>query len=85
MPCKRAGLIGKIPHDFRGTAVRNFERAGVSGSVTMQLVGHETGAIYRRYGITTEKDLAEDVAKLATLHAQNARARVTPIRPARTG
>jgi integrase len=77
--CRRAGLIGKIPHDFRRTAVRNLERAGVSRSVAMQLVGHETEAIYQRYAITTEKDLAEGVAKLATLNAQDGDARVTPL------
>lgn len=45
----------------------------------MQLVGHETEAIYQRYAITTEKDLAEGVAKLATLNAQDGDARVTPL------
>lgn len=63
--CKRAELDGKIPHDFRRTAVRNLERAGVSRSVAMQLTGHKTEAIYRRYAIVVEQDLREGVAKLA--------------------
>ena len=43
--CKKAGLEGKIPHDFRRTAVRNLERAGVSRSVAMKLTGHETETV----------------------------------------
>jgi len=37
--------------------------------VAMQLTGHKTEAVYRRYAIVAEADLAEGVAKLATLHA----------------
>ncbi len=66
--CRRAKLIGKIPHDFRRTAVRNLERAGVPRSVAMKLVGHKTEAIYQRYAITNEQDLREGVSKLARLH-----------------
>jgi len=65
--CKRAGLVGMIPHDFRRTAVRNLERAGVPRSVAMKLVGHKTESIYRRYAIVSQRDLAEGVAKLARL------------------
>lgn len=63
--CKKAGLVGRIPHDFRRSAVRRFERCGVPRSVAMQLVGHQTEAIYRRYAITNETDLREGLAKVA--------------------
>ncbi len=33
--CRAAGVPGAIPHDFRRTAVRNLERAGVPRSVAM--------------------------------------------------
>ncbi len=36
----------------------------------MQLVGHETESVYRRYAITTERDLEEGVAKLTQLHQE---------------
>jgi Phage integrase family len=61
--------VRPIPHDFRRTAVRNLERAGVSRSVAMKLVGHKTESIYRRYAIVSQRELAEGVAKLAQLHA----------------
>jgi integrase len=67
--CAHAALVGRIPHDFRRTAVRNLERAGVSRSVAMQLTGHKTEAVYRRYAIVAEADLREGVGKLAALHA----------------
>lgn len=66
--CTAAGVPGKIPHDFRRTAVRNLERAGVPRSVAMQLTGHKTETVYRRYAIVSNKDLSEGVAKLALLH-----------------
>jgi integrase len=62
-----AGLPGKIPHDFRRTAVRNLERAGVSRSAAMKMVGHRTESIYRRYATVSEGDLREAGAKLAAL------------------
>jgi site-specific recombinase XerD len=61
-------VVNRIPHDFRRTAVRNLERAGVSRSDAMNMVGHKTEAIYRRYAISDEKSLKEAGAKLARLH-----------------
>jgi integrase len=55
--CASAGVPGRIFHHFRRTAVRNLERAGVPRSVAMQMVGHKTEAIYRRYAIVSESDL----------------------------
>jgi integrase len=66
--CKRAGLAGRIPHDFRRTAVRNLERACVPRSAAMAMVGHRTESIYHRYAIADEKMLKEGAVKLAALH-----------------
>lgn len=65
--CTKAGLVGMIPHDFRRSAVRNLERAGVPRSVAMKLTGHKTEAVYKRYAIVSESDLSEGVAKLNRL------------------
>ena len=64
--CRRAGVAGRVPHDFRRTAVRNLERAGVPRKVAMSMVGHKTESVYRRYDIVTESDLH---AAAATLNA----------------
>ena len=63
--CAAAGYPSKIPHDFRRTAVQNFERAGVSRSVAMKITGHKTESIYRRYAIVSEGDLREGLGKFS--------------------
>jgi hypothetical protein len=57
-------LPGKLLHDFRRTAVRNLERACVSRTTAMKMVGHATEAIYRRYAIQDEAVLRAAAAKL---------------------
>jgi integrase len=74
--CRLAGVAGRLVHDFRRTAVRNLERAGVSRSAAMQMTGHKTEAVYRRYAIVSEGDLKSAGDKLAALHATD---RNTPI------
>jgi integrase len=62
--CEAANLPGKLLHDFRRTAVRNLERAGVPRSTAMAMVGHKTESIYRRYAIVDEAMHREAAAKL---------------------
>ena len=59
--CAAAGCPGRIPHDFRRTAVRNLERTGVPRAAAMALVGHKTESVYRRYDIVSERDLTDAV------------------------
>jgi hypothetical protein len=66
---EQVGLTGMLRHDFRRTAVRNMERAGVPRSVAMKVSGHKTESIYRRYAIVNESDIRDATTKL--LRAQN--------------
>jgi Phage integrase family len=79
--CRRAGLARvverdgrtivyplRIPHDFRRTAVRNLERAGVPRSTAMAMVGHRTESIYRRYAIVDETMLREGAERLTAFY-----------------
>jgi integrase len=78
--CTKAGVPDRIPYDFRRTAVRNLERAGVPRSTAMKMVGHKTESIYRRYAIVDEAMLKEGAAKLQTFHdAQTITAPVIPL------
>jgi len=70
---KRAGVPGRIVHDFRRTAVRNLERSGVSRSAGMAMVGHRTASIYKRYSIVDESDLKRAGEQLAKLGQQTQR------------
>jgi integrase len=62
--CRQAGVPGRIPHDFRRTAARNLELAGVSRSAAMAMVGHKTESIYRRYAIVEAGALRAAASKL---------------------
>lgn len=55
---------GPLLHDFRRTAVRNLDRAGVSRDIARKITGHKTDSIYSRYNIVSEEDLAEAGAQV---------------------
>jgi len=61
--CKKAGLQGRLVHDLRRTAARDFRRRGVSEGEIMRLCGWKTRAMFDRYNIIDEADLAQAVAK----------------------
>ena len=63
---RRPGCPGRILHDFRRTAVRNLERAGVPRSAATSMVGHNTEAIYRRYAIVDAGALRDAATKIDT-------------------
>jgi integrase len=74
--CKLAG-IERIPHDFRRTAVRNLERAGVPRTTAMAMIGHKTESIYRRYSIVDQGMMEMGTSKLEAL--QQAQRAKTPV------
>lgn len=69
---RRAGCPGRLVHDFRRTACRSFERAGIPRSAAMKLSGHLTSTIYERYAIADAGMLKKAAEKLDRLHAEKA-------------
>lgn len=69
--CERAGFEkGQFrPHDFRRTAARAYTRAGVGEQVVMKITGHKTRAMFDRYNITAERDLAEAASRVSNANA----------------
>lgn len=62
--CIAAGIPGRIPPDFRWTAVRNLVRAGIPERVAMQMTGPKIRSVFERYNIVSEGDLLETARKL---------------------
>lgn len=69
--CQDAGVPGKLFHDFRRSAARNFTRAGLTKGEAKALGGWKTDSVFERYNLTDERDLPNAAWKAQALMAEN--------------
>jgi integrase len=57
--CVEAGMPGRLFHDLRRSAIRNFVRAGVTETVAMQISGHRDRRVFERYNVSSTADVTQ--------------------------
>jgi integrase len=62
--CESAGVPALRFHDLRRSAIRNMERAGMPRKLAMEISGHRTESVYRRYDIVSTQDMALAAARM---------------------
>ncbi len=61
---REAGISGFRFHDLRHCAATNLRRAGVDTTTAMQIVGHTSPQMWKRYNHIREEDLTKAASKL---------------------
>jgi integrase len=64
--CKRAGIENLRFHDLRHCAATNLRRAGVDTTSAMQIIGHKSPYMWKRYNTVADSDLVAAANKLQT-------------------
>ncbi len=75
---KKKVWVGKIPHDFRRTAVWSMVRAGIPEEIAIAVSNHKTRSVFDRYNITNEADL-EQIAKSMTAYFERKKAKMVTL------
>ena len=64
--CKKATIADFRFHDLRHCAATNLRRAGVDTTTAMQIIGHKSPLMWKRYNSVAESDLIAAAKKLNT-------------------
>ena len=62
--CRKAGIENLRFHDLRHCAATNLRRAGVDTTTAMQIIGHKSPMMWKRYNSVAESDLLMAANKL---------------------
>lgn len=62
--CRKAGIENLRFHDLRHCAATNLRRAGVDTTTAMQIIGHKSPLMWKRYNSVAESDLLVAANKL---------------------
>ena len=80
-------FTGRTFHCFRRTAARNLRNARVPQSTCMDITGHRSPSMFKRYAITNEADLADAMVKVqehVAAQPSPAQSAPTPLRRAQS-
>jgi integrase len=72
--CEQAGVPDAWFHDLRRSFVTNARRRGVAESVVMRMSGHRTRAVFDRYNVVADEDVAAAVGQIEAGAAQEQKA-----------
>jgi len=64
--CRRAGVKDLRFHDLRHCAATNLRRAGVDTTTAMQIIGHKSPHMWKRYNTVAESDLIAAANRLSS-------------------